>query len=168
MPLIRSQRRSLALVAGALLCVAPLSACGFNYSTDEVYTASAGVDDRTGTLDILSAVVVSEQKGSGTFIASFSNNSEDTSERVLAMSAGTDNPTLKVAGFTPITVKPAALVNLATDPSITLTGEFSAGDYVSLKFDLENEPDLQISIPVVAATYQYEGLDISEPTSPTE
>ena len=79
-------RRSLRLMAGALVLALPLlGSCGFNKATDKVYTPGAGTDDRTGDVDILSAVIVSAQPGSGTFIATLSNNEADkqhtTSER---------------------------------------------------------------------------------------
>ena len=90
MPHIRSQRRSLALAAGSLLLAAQLSACGFNNATDEIYQSSAGVDYRKGPLDVLSAVVVSDQEGSGTFIATFSNNSAEDATTVEGIAAGTE------------------------------------------------------------------------------
>ena len=90
MPHIRSQRRSLALAAGSLLLAAQLSACGFSNATDEIYQASAGVDYRKGPLDVLSAVVVSGQEGSGTFIATFSNNSVEERDKRRRDPAGTD------------------------------------------------------------------------------
>jgi hypothetical protein len=161
MPHIRFQRRALALVAGTLLLAAPLTACGFNNATDEIYNPSAGVDHRTGPLDVLSAVIVSDQEGSGTFVATFSNNSVDEPDRVTAITAGIDDPTVKVVGFKPIEVAPTGYVNLADDPGIAITGTFTAGQYVALKIDFDSADTIEMNIPVVAATYQYEGLDTS-------
>jgi hypothetical protein len=63
-------RRSLRLVVGALVLALPLLAsCGFDKATDQVYTPGAGTDDRSGDVDVLSAVIVSAQPGPGTFIA---------------------------------------------------------------------------------------------------
>ncbi|CUR55457.1 conserved exported hypothetical protein [metagenome] len=169
MSLFRSQRRPAALTAGVLLLAAPLSACGFGYSTDSIYVSSAGVDYREGPLDVLSAVVVSAEPGSGTFIASFSNNDGGGSEQVLALTPGTDPVVPELSGFTPFTVAPSALVNLADpDPvtSVAVSGDFIAGQYVSITLDLENADDIEMSVPVVAATDQYEGLDVSGEVSP--
>ena len=176
MSLFRSQRRPAALAAGVLLLAAPLSACGFGYSTDSIYLSSAGVDYREGPLDVLSAVVVSGESGRGTFIASFSNNDGGASERVLALNPGAAPIVPELAGFTPFTVAPGALVNLADPDPVTtviVTGDFIAGQYVSITVDLEGTEDIEMSVPVVAATNQYEGLDVSgdvpsPDASPTE
>ncbi|MGD9961679.1 hypothetical protein [Nocardioides sp.] len=175
MSLLRSRRHSAALVAGVLLIAAPLSACGFNYSTDSIYVSSAGVDYREGPLDVLSAVVVSEESGRGTFLATFSNNEGNASERVLALDP-TPTPSagdiaVETAGFTPFTVGPGAIVNLSdADPvtSVTVTGDFIAGNYVAITVDLENAEDIVMSVPVVAATNQFEGLDVSGDVVPSD
>ena len=75
MQLRRSAR--LLAAAGALLLAAPvLSSCGFNYATDRPYTPAAGTNDQDGDVDVLGAVVVSAEDGSGTLIATFSNNDD--------------------------------------------------------------------------------------------
>lgn len=164
MPHIRSQRRSLALAAGLLLLAAPLSACGFHNATDEIYTPSAGVDHREGPLDVLSAVIVSGQEGSGTLIATFSNNSVDEADRVVGISAGVDDPTVKVYGFKPIDVPATAFVNLANDPTIAISGNVAAGGYVALTIDFEKADTIEMNIPVVADRDEYAGLDTSPAT----
>ena len=71
-------RRSLALATGALVLAVPaLTSCGFDYATDRIYTQAAGVNDRDATVDVLGAVVVSAEEGSGIFVASFSNNNNE-------------------------------------------------------------------------------------------
>jgi hypothetical protein len=168
MPHFRSQRRSLALAAGSLLLAAPLSACGFNNATDEIYVASAGVNYREGPLDVLSAVVVSGQEGSGTFIASFSNNSIEEATTVEELSAGAADQTVTVSGFEPVEVPPSGFVNLADNPTIEVKGEFFAGQYVDLNISFDNTDDIEMSVPVVAAENEYEGLDITSTGSPSE
>jgi len=63
-------RRSIASAA-VLLTVPALSACGvsFGAQTDQVYNPSVGVDDRSGAVDVLNALVVSGANGSGTVVA---------------------------------------------------------------------------------------------------
>src|SRR5687768_16477454 len=77
-------RRSLALVSGALLLTAPLGACGFDPATDRINTITVGTSDRDTTVDILNAVIVSADEGSGTFIATLVNN--DTEEEATLQS----------------------------------------------------------------------------------
>ncbi len=172
MPLSRSRRRPLAtpvaLVATLLALVTAVSACGFNYATDEIYNASAGVNYRASTVDVLGAVIVSAQDGSGTFIATFSNGTVDSTETVKDITAGAADQTTTVTGFEPLTLKPSAFVNLADDPSVVVTGDFAAGGYVTLKIDFETAADVELSVPVVAASYQYAGLDVSGTGAPTD
>jgi hypothetical protein len=63
-------RRRLA-TAALLLAVPALSSCSvsFGAQTDQVYNPSAGVDDRSGSVDVLNALVVSGAAGSGTWPA---------------------------------------------------------------------------------------------------
>jgi hypothetical protein len=154
-------RRRLPAVTAALLLSAALSACGFDYSTDSIYVSSAGVDDRTGPLDVLSAVVVAAEPDRGTFIASFSNNSPDSPERIQDVRPGSADPSLTISGFKPVTLPPGGLISLAADPSATLTGTFTPGEYVDIVIEARNAEDIEMSVPVVAATDQYAGLDIS-------
>src|ERR1700752_1769155 len=71
------RRKPAALLVGAfLLAVLGLSACGFNYATDREYTPAAGLNYKSGTVDVLNALIVSSEEGSGTFIASLSNESK--------------------------------------------------------------------------------------------
>ena len=62
-------RRALALGTAGLAATAALSACGFNYPTDRINNLVAGVDDRSGTVEVLNAAVVSQSDNSGTFVA---------------------------------------------------------------------------------------------------
>ena len=67
-------RRNLALTIAALLFAVPsLASCGFNYATDREYSPAAGSNNQDGVVDVLNAVIVSQEDGSGTFITSLSN-----------------------------------------------------------------------------------------------
>ena len=68
-------RRSTAMLAGMLLLAVPVTAScgmsGLDAATNRDYTPAAGANDRDASVDVLGAVVVSAQKGSGTFLATF-------------------------------------------------------------------------------------------------
>ena len=68
-------RRSIA-AAALLLAVPALSACGVSFGapTDQVYNPSVGVDDQSGQVDVLNALIVSGSNGSGTVVATLVNN----------------------------------------------------------------------------------------------
>ena len=155
------QHRLLVTAAAVVALAAPLSSCGFDYATDRDYTPGSGANNREGEVDVLSAVVVSAAEGSGTFIASLSNNSTDE-EQTFTGVAGQD-ASVTAADFEPITVPAGGLVNLAEPPAgVVLTGEFEAGDVVPLTVDFGNGERVSLNVPVVPDdTGYWEGMDAS-------
>jgi hypothetical protein len=150
---LRPPARLLA-VGGALALATVLSSCGFDYATDRVYTPAAGANEHGQDVDVLGAVVVSGQDGSGTFIASFASNDEADieSETVESLTGTGDTPDLTFDEFEPIEIPPGQLVNIA-DEGIGVFGDFGPGGYVNL------------DVPVVAPCDEFEGLDTSVPDS---
>ena len=82
---------------------------------------------------MLDTVIVSSQsqEGSGTFLASLSNNSTTETITFDSLSFGSDS-TVEVAAFTPVVVKPRQVVNLADGQGIKVSGPFKAGDFVTI------------------------------------
>ena len=156
------QLRPLATAAAVLALAVPLSSCGFDYATDRDYTPAGGANNREGDVDILSAVVVSAADGSGTFVASLSNNDPDT-EQTLSGVSGDEGASIEAADFDPITIPAGGLVNLADPPAdVVLTGDFAAGDFVPLAIDFGNGDRITMDVPVVADDFGYwEGMDAS-------
>ena len=156
-------RRSLRLMAGALVLALPLlGSCGFNKATDKVYTPGAGTDDRTGDVDILSAVIVSAQPGSGTFIATLSNNEADKQHTLTSVAGAGD--------WTDLTIDPSSLsieipargfVNLVDQDPITVTGDITPGQVPELTLTFDSGVAETMAVPVVYACNYYEGLDSS-------
>ena len=122
-------RRSLRLVAGALVLALPLlGSCGFDKATDRVYTPAAGTNDRDGDVDVLAAVVVAAQPDSGTFMASLANNSRTRTRRSRAWPAPATGATSTSRAVGPVDRDPRrGFVNLADEDRITVTGDFEAG-----------------------------------------
>lgn len=155
------QHRLLVTAAALVALAAPLSSCGFDYATDRDYQPGSGTNNREGQVDVLSAVVVSAAEGSGTFVASLSNNEAET-EQTLTAVAG-EEASVTAAEFEPIAITPGGIVNLAEPAAgIVLTGEFKAGDVVPLTVDFGNGERVSLNVPVVADdTGYWEGLDAS-------
>jgi hypothetical protein len=153
--------RPIATAAAVIALAAPLSSCGFDYPTERDYTPAGGANNREGEVDILSAVVVSGQEGSGTLVASFSNNSGEDEQTFTGVS-GSEGTQVQ-ADFDPVAIPPAGLVNLADPPAdIVLTGDFTAGDFVPLAFDFGNGERISFNVPVVRNDFGYwEGMDAS-------
>ena len=155
------QHRLLVSAATVVALAAPLSSCGFDYATDRNYTPGSGANNRDGDVDVLSAVVVSAAKGSGTFIASLSNNGSEKEETFTAV-AGQDTD-VTGAEFEPIAIPAGGLVNLAEPAAgIVVTGDFEAGDVVPLTVDFGNGERVSLNVPVVSdETGYWEGMDAS-------
>ena len=78
-------RRSLALTAGALVL---LTSCGFDLATDRPYNPGEGTNDKTGDVEVLSALIVAAQPNEGTVVVTLVNSTED--EQSLTAVAGAD------------------------------------------------------------------------------
>ena len=154
--------RRLVPVAMALVLSAPvLASCGFDYATNRVNTISMGINDRSGDVDVIGAVVVSSQPGSGTFVSTLVNN--DASEAVsLDSAAGDADSTLTVEDFDPVEIAPRGRVTLPPDGQVTLTGDFSPGDFLTLQLTFSTGEQTSFELPVVPGCRQWEGLDSSE------
>jgi hypothetical protein len=154
-----SRRHRIALSLGALILAVPgVASCGFNYATDRENTISNGTSDKSGTVDVLNAVIVSQDDGSGTFIATLSNNSATETIHMCSLDFGS-NSTTQVAAFDPIEVKPHAVVNLANGQGIKVSGDFKAGDFLSLTVGFDNGESADMKVHVVVADDEYEGYD---------
>jgi hypothetical protein len=155
------QLRPLATATAVLALAVPLSSCGFDYATDREYTPAGGANNREGEVDVLSAVVVSAAEGSGTFVASLSNNQDE--EQTFTGVSGDEGAAVTAAEFEPIAISAGGLVNLAEPPAdIVLTGEFPAGDFVPLSVDFGNGERIMLTVPVVPDDFGYwEGMDAS-------
>jgi len=152
-------RPSLALRTGALLLAASLSSCGFDPATNRVNTITPGTTNRDTSLDVLNAVVVSAEEGSGTFIASFVNNDLEEPATLEGLSPG-DQESAQVVDFSPIEVPPNSLVNLAEDDQgVAVEGEFAAGDVVPMVVELAGGDVVELEVPVVSNCEEFEGLD---------
>lgn len=152
-------RRNIALAAGALLLAAPnLSSCGFNYATDRVNTPAAGVNNHDKTVDVLNAVIVAAQPNSGTFIATFSNNSATDAASFTDLTGAAGN-TLTADDFDPIEIAAAGAVSLATAGGVRVNGTFIAGNFLPVTIGFANGESVVMNIPVVTPCHQFEGLD---------
>jgi len=156
-------RRSIA--AAAVLLAAPaLSSCGvsFGAQTDQVYNPAVGVDDRSGQVDVLNALIVSGTNGSGTVVASLVNNDQQTDDTLKSVTgAGQDSGlTVKPGGDT--TIPAGGLLNLATKGSITARGQrVVPGNFVTITFTFDRAQAITVDVPVVSASNpDYAGIKV--------
>jgi hypothetical protein len=145
-------------IAAVALAVPGFAACGFNYATDRENTIVNGTSNKDGEVDVLNAVIVSGETGSGTFIASLSNNDTGKPISLESLDFGS-NSTTEVAGFSPIEVPPGGFVSLADGKGIKLSGEFEAGEFLGLTLTFDNGDSAEMDVPVVTEDDEYTDLD---------
>jgi hypothetical protein len=152
-----TQRR----VAIAALLLAPaLTACGFNVQTDKVYQPAVGVNDRSGTVDILNAVIVSNTEGSGTFAGTFVNKDDTHADRLESVTGSGIT-----ASRRPIEIPAGGAVPPTAESGVvSLKGEaIKPGDFVELTFVFSSGQSTTVSVPVVERSGDY--ADVPLPTS---
>ncbi len=143
------------MAAAVLVVAAPLlSSCGINFGaqTDQVYNPSAGVDDRSGTVDVLNALVVSGSEGSGTVIASLVNNEQGRDDTLRGVAGAGADSSLQVTVGGDTTIPAGGLLNLATTGSITARGDrIKPGYFVEITFSFARGQAITLQAPVVSA-----------------
>ena len=144
-----------AVAAAVLLLGAPLmTACGLNFDeqTDQVYNPAAGVDDRSGSVDVLNALIVSGTDGSGTVIASLVNNDQVNDDTLRGVAGAGADSGLQVKSGGETAIPAAGLLNLATKAQIEVrSSRVVPGNFVKLKFTFDRGQAVTLDAPVVSA-----------------
>ncbi len=165
---LRRSIASAAAVLAALVSSAALSSCGFNPATNRVYTPGVGVNERSGTVDVLHAAIVSGTDGRGTVIAALVNNDLANDDALVDVSgAGADQGiTVQLAGEIP--VEADALVQLADEGGVTVTGDqIRPGQFVALTFTFERAESVTFEVPVVVADDEFADVPLPSDASPS-
>lgn len=159
MPVAKAQptlhrRSSATAVALLVLLGGALTACGFDYPTDRVNTIAAGVSNRDTDVDALGIRVLSSEAGEGRLIGTLANNTRaDAGLRALSGEG------IAVEGLNEdLLVPPTGRLNLAeADTAVRLTGEFAAGEVITLDFTVfsDTEETITLDVPVVKRCHQY-------------
>lgn len=167
---LRRPRRALAVAgAAALLSTALLSGCGFNQATDRPLTPAWGANDQSSDAYVLGAAVVAPEDGTGVFIASLSNETQD---RTISLTDITGNG-VQVQLDHPVEIAPRSLVNLADEDGVPVTGDFTldASEFVTLTLQFDGADAVEIEVPVIPATGDFAdvgGHGASGEASPSE
>ena len=156
--------------AVALVVTAPLlSSCGVNFGaqTDKVYNPSAGVDDRSGNVNVLNALVVSGSTGSGTVIATLVNENQTKADQLTSVAGAGADTSLEVTPGGTTDIPPAGLLNLATDGQIFVQGtSVVPGGYTEVTFSFANAKAITVDAPVVGASNPvYAGVALPSPAA---
>lgn len=158
--MLTSHRRRLA--AASLVLLVPLvGACGFNVQTDQVYQPGVGSNVRSGTVDILGAVVVSGSAGSGTFVASLVNKDLDKDATLTSVTAADGTQAQLTA---PVKVGADSLVNLASLGAVRVGGDkISAGGWTRLTLTFDTGQKTEVNTPIVARDGEFSSISPALP-----
>jgi hypothetical protein len=147
-------RRSIA--AAAVLLTAPaLSACGINFAaqTDQDYNPAVGVNDRTGMVDVLNALIVSGADGSGTVVATLVNNDQQNADSLRGVAGAGDDSGLTASTGGTTDIPAGGLLNLAEDGRVSIRGEgITPGSFVEITFSFERGKAVTMKVPVVSSS----------------
>lgn len=163
--------------AAALLAVPALSACGvsFDAQTDQVYTPADGENDRSGSVDVLNVLIVSDTPGSGRLIAGLVNNStSDEDELSGVRGIGEDDSVSFTLGDGETTIPAGGSLQLADEEAAIITASGSEellapGTFVRLEMTFEKGEPVTLNVPVLAPGTDYDDLELeSEGAEPTE
>ncbi|HRV68551.1 MAG TPA: hypothetical protein P5108_03795 [Marmoricola sp.] len=154
--------RHLVALSALLILVPALAACGLNAQTDKVYQPAIGTDVRGENVDVLGAVIVSTEDGTGQLVISLNNNSLNDSDKLVKISG--DDLTIAAAS---VEVPANKLINLADQPFEVTGDDIEAGDFVKLTFDFQSGESLVAEVPVVTNAAPYDNITPASPsTSP--
>ncbi len=159
------RRPTATLVAVLLPLGAALTSCGFDYPTDRVNTIAAGVNNREAAVDVLGARVLASADGQGRLIGTLVYNDNDADAPATLTGIEGEDDTVQVDGKLPrIEVAPNKGVNLASDSvePIFLSGDFTAGDFVSLTYAFSTTEVVTLEVPVVKPCGQYADIEVPE------
>ncbi|HSE10328.1 MAG TPA: hypothetical protein VLB29_16825 [Nocardioidaceae bacterium] len=148
-------------VAAAVLLVPVLASCGFNEPTDRVYTPGVGVNERSGTVDVLHALIVSGAEGSGTVVAGLSNNDRQEDDALTRITGAGDDARLSVTLDGPVEIPAGGAVQLVDETEVSVEGEtVEPGTFVELTFTFERGENVTVEVPVVARRGDYAEIPV--------
>lgn len=156
-------------IAAAVVLAAPvLSSCGFNEPTDRVYNPAVGVNDRSGSVDVLGAVIVSGSKGTGTVSATLVNNDPQNADAVsrIAGSGKSSGVSVRLPGR--VELKPGGTTKLSSSTAVVAKGAaVKPGYFVTLTFSFQRARNVTLDVPVVSRRGDFANVPESSPTSST-
>ena len=147
----RSTAKASVVVTAAVLALG-LSSCGrgFDSPTDQVYNPPIGVNEQSGTVDVLNAVIVTdgETTGSGTLVATLVNNDQEQDDSLTNI-AGAGSDQVQVSPPSDTSIDAGDVLSLLDTGGAKVEGDaVKPGAYVSLTFTFANSEAVEVDVPV--------------------
>lgn len=163
----KTWRRPLS-AAALLLCVPALTACGFDLPTDQVYTPGVGTNDRSSSVNVLHAAIVSEEAGEGVFIAALVNKDLREDDALTSLAGSGEDSDLSITAPGPVEVGPESLVQLADEGGVLVSGEaVEPGNFVEVTLTFERGEPVTMDVPVVARSGAFADVEMGGDTDAT-
>lgn len=174
--LLRTRTARAAAAAALVLAVPTLAGCGMNFATDQVYTPAPGANDRAGDVDVLNAMIVSAEDGSGTLTVTLVNNeflkgtdradvSDELTEVGGEVSTGPNFAAVPIPSGGYVKFANTGVQDSQRDaakvdrPGIKVAGDFAVGDFVEVELTFANADPVTVQAPVLANNGHLAGED---------
>ncbi|MBW9207170.1 hypothetical protein KV097_14585 [Mumia sp. zg.B17] len=168
--LTRSRRALATAVVGGLAVLLAGCGTGFEAQTNSVYEASVGTDDRSSDVQVLNALFVKNDDGSGTLSAGLVNQTLKADRLVEVEVSTLDGTPVDVTFDGPVPVPARRLETLGTKPQVVIEGsELFAGQFLVITYTFANAGDVDMQLPIVTRIPMYDSVaepGASTPTSP--
>ncbi len=158
------------------LCVTPaVASCSFGTSnfdaqTNQFYTPAEGVNERSGGVDVLNALVVADETGRGRFIAGLVNNSDLTDDALTQVQGAGETADIQGTLQTPVDVVRDGFVQLAdegVEPVVLEGDQIIPGRFIDITITFQEADEVTVKVPVVTAEDDFAGVEIpAEEASP--
>lgn len=159
-----------------MLGVAPvLASCSFGTSnfdaqTNQYYTPAEGVNERSGGVDVLNALIVSDEAGRGRFIAGLVNNSDLTDDVLTGVQGAGEAADVQGSLEAPIEVVADGFVQLnneGEEPVVLEGDSIVPGRFVEVTISFQEADAVTVKLPVVTAEDDFEDVELpTEEASP--
>ncbi len=141
---------------------------GFNAETDQPFNPGAGINDRAGTIYLLNAIVVADDKGAGTLVATLANES-GKDDKLLSVTA-TDATGTIISVSMPngaVDLPAGQAVQLLTNNDVTFNSPLlKPGFGANLSFEFEKAAAIRINVPVTGRLAEFSTVTIPTSTTP--
>ncbi len=152
-------RRSIAVAS--LVLVPVLASCGFNRPTDRVYNPGVGVNERSGQVDVLNALVVSGADGSGALVATLANNNTADADALTQVSGSGEDTAVRVSLDSPVDITRGGSVSVSDETEVPVEGDaVKPGAFIELTFTFEQAGPVTLQVPVVARRGPYQDIPV--------
>ena len=147
----RSTAKASVVVTAAVLALG-LSSCGrgFDSPTDQVYNPPIGVNEQSGTVDVLNAVIVTngDNAGSGTLVATLVNGDQEQDDSLTNIS-GSGADQVQVSPPSKTSIDAGGVLSLLDTGGAKVQGDaVKPGVFISLTFTFANSEAVDVDVPV--------------------